>query len=225
MQIIRTETGDARHVRGRESIGYLGPHPTEDELEPHPGPQAFLVRMPPNSEIRPHFHAVDQFQIVTHGSGRVGHDVVARTDAHYADAHLVYGPVVAGPDGLDYYVLRAEADNGAYYMPESRALRQRSRRRHAIVRDRADSEVLCEEDGLAGTFVRLAPGQKLDTASTSGSATFVLVNEGSCSLADEPVPPGAFLYGGTDDPRPVLRAGTGGCALLVMSFSPQPAPA
>lgn len=225
VRIIRTDTGDVRHVRGRESIGYLGPHPTEEQSAPHPGPQAFLVKMPPNSEIRPHFHAVDQFQIVTHGSGRVGHDTVGLTDTHYADAYAVYGPIIAGPEGLDYYVLRAEADNGAYYMPESRKDRRRSRGRHAIVRDGTDSDLLREDDGLQGTFVRLSPGEQFDTDRTGGLSTFVLVEEGNCLLADKPVPTGGLLYGGPRDPRPMLRAGDAGCLLLVMSFSPQPTPA
>lgn len=220
VRTIRTDTGDVRHVRGRESIGYLGPHPTEEQLAPHPGPQAFLVKMPPDSEIGPHFHAVDQFQIVTHGSGRVGHDTVGLTDAHYADAYKVYGPVIAGPDGLDYWVLRAEADNGAYYMPESRKDRQRSRGRHAIVRDVAGSDQLQEADGLHCAFVGLSSGEQFDTAHTAGLTTFVLVEEGNCLLSDETVQAGGLLYGGPRDPRPMLRAGDAGCRLLMMGFSP-----
>ena len=39
-------------------------------LEPHEGPQAFLVNMPDEgSTIHPHFHDIDQFQVIVRGDG------------------------------------------------------------------------------------------------------------------------------------------------------------
>jgi hypothetical protein len=35
-------------------------------------PQAFLVEQSPNSEVRPHFHLTDQFQVVVEGGGGNG---------------------------------------------------------------------------------------------------------------------------------------------------------
>ncbi|MFM7610777.1 MAG: hypothetical protein ACKO9A_18150, partial [Alphaproteobacteria bacterium] len=49
-------------------------------IPPAPGeirqPQAFLVEQEPNAIVHPHFHFVDQFQVVVDGGGRIGrHDV------------------------------------------------------------------------------------------------------------------------------------------------------
>ena len=35
-------------------------------------PQALLVEQSPNSVVPPHFHGIDQFQVVVNGSGMLG---------------------------------------------------------------------------------------------------------------------------------------------------------
>jgi hypothetical protein len=88
-------------------------------LESAPGPQAFSVEIrEAGGIIRPHFHSVEQFQVVVAGSGRLGKHALSPVTIHYADAFTPYGPIVAGVEGLRYLTLRAEADPEApHYMP------------------------------------------------------------------------------------------------------------
>jgi len=99
-----------------------------------PGPQVFYVDMVDgHSRINPHFHGVDQFQLVVRGVGTLGKVPVEPGCFHYADAFQPYGPIEAGPDGLAYLTIRARHDTGAHYMPGSGHLRAgRPRRTHFV---------------------------------------------------------------------------------------------
>jgi hypothetical protein len=103
-------------------------------------PQMILVEQPVcGSSVLPHYHATDQFQIFIDGGGRLGRQVIKPISIHYTNRYTGYGPIVAGPAGVSYYVLRPEFDplvTGQYlHVPEKRAaLRQhRSHRRAEIV--------------------------------------------------------------------------------------------
>lgn len=83
--------------------------------------QGVVVTAPPGHSLRAHYHGVPQFQVFHQGTGRVGRHDVSTVSVHYADALTPYGPIVAGPDGLAYAVLRPRPDAGAHWMPEDRA--------------------------------------------------------------------------------------------------------
>lgn len=89
----------------------LGP---SDELSPN----AYRVCQMPGAELRPHYHQADQFQLFVAGSGRIGTHAVAAVTVHFASAHSPYGPIVAGPCGMEYLTLRRRFDPGAQWMPE-----------------------------------------------------------------------------------------------------------
>lgn len=81
-------------------------------------PQVFYVDMiDPESRIKPHFHGVDQFQLVVRGTGTLGKEAVEPGSFHYADAWQPYGPITAGREGLAYLTIRARHDSGVHYMP------------------------------------------------------------------------------------------------------------
>jgi hypothetical protein len=85
------------------------------------GPQAFLVELEkPGHIIKPHFHHVDQFQIVVDGGGTLGKHELHPVTVHYTDSFTPYGPIVAGENGLKFFNFRPAADVGAEYMPGSR---------------------------------------------------------------------------------------------------------
>ena len=85
------------------------------------GPQAFLVELEkPGHIIKPHFHHVDQFQIVVDGGGTLGKHELQPVTVHYTDSFTPYGPIVAGDEGLKFFNFRPCADVGAEYMPGSR---------------------------------------------------------------------------------------------------------
>src|SRR4051794_15043347 len=87
-----------------------------------PGPQAFLVAMPPNNTGRAHFHASDQFQVFFPAEpGSVFQRTpMEKVFVHYADAYTVYGPFSSGQGGLEFFTLRAHGSDVTAYMPESR---------------------------------------------------------------------------------------------------------
>ena len=69
--------------------------------------QAFLVVRPfAGARIEPHFHDVDQFQVVVGGDGRIGKKAVRPVTFQYADAFTPYGPIVANEHGLSFFTLR-----------------------------------------------------------------------------------------------------------------------
>lgn len=99
---------------------FLGRH---DELSPASGFQAYLVQQKA-PVLRPHYHEVDQFQIVVAGTGKLGGHVAAAGTVHYSDAYTSYGPIMTTePEGLSYFTLRLDPAIGINFMPESRAKR------------------------------------------------------------------------------------------------------
>src|SRR5690348_13864030 len=72
-------------------IEYLGTRSNKIEGEP----QAFIAEMDANGTVKPHFHQVDQFQVLVDGSGTLGRSPAPVIALHYADHHTAYGPIVA----------------------------------------------------------------------------------------------------------------------------------
>ena len=117
----KPEPSDGRPIT---SVGYIGTLPSGEVRPPDYSavdPQAFHVHMRPESApLRTHFHAVDQFQFVTGGAGRMANHAITAGSVHYADRNTPYGPIVAGETGVSYLTLRGVSSAGAFYMPESR---------------------------------------------------------------------------------------------------------
>lgn len=110
----------------------LGKSPAEAARELAGQPMAYLVEQAPGDTVDPHYHAVEQFQVFIGGTGRIGTHALQGVTVHYAGAHSPYGPIVAGPDGIQYVTLRRDWDPGAQWMPgAAEALRAIPGRRHA----------------------------------------------------------------------------------------------
>ncbi|MBL4720712.1 MAG: hypothetical protein JKY20_06235, partial [Alphaproteobacteria bacterium] len=87
------------------------------------GPQGFLVERPyAGARIDPHFHDIDQFQVIVAGDGRIGKKEVMPVTFQYADAYTPYGPIVARDDGISFFTLRNVASGGHFSMPGSKHL-------------------------------------------------------------------------------------------------------
>ena len=99
--------------------------------DPALSPTVFLVEQPPHSVLHPHFHTQNQFQVFKEGSGTLGRHSVGPGSVHYAGAHTGYGPLVAGPEGLSYFTLRAAYETGAHFLPADRDQLRRGPKRHA----------------------------------------------------------------------------------------------
>lgn len=93
--------------------GYIG-----EPGELNQSAQAFLVVRPfAGARIEPHFHDVDQFQVIVDGSGHIGKKAVRPVTFQYADAFTPYGPIVAADRGLSFFTLRNISSGGFWAMP------------------------------------------------------------------------------------------------------------
>ena len=113
-------------------------------------PQALLVEQSPNSVVPPHFHGIDQFQVVVNGNGMLGKHRVAPVRIHYANAYTGYGPINAGHDGIYYFTLRAQSEPGAFFLPEGQKFQKPNKRRNltADIDVLPDNSTLAELDGI-----------------------------------------------------------------------------
>lgn len=92
----------------------------ESSAGEEPTPQAFLVQQVPDFNLSAHYHRQEQFQVVVRGSGTLGKHPIDRASVHYASREAGYGPIISGPQGLEYLTLRLVSERGAQYMPEER---------------------------------------------------------------------------------------------------------
>jgi rubredoxin len=83
------------------------------------GPVAFLAQATPRRVTRPHFHEVDQFQVIVIGDGVLGKHPAPMHAVHFSRGFTPYGPIVGGSLGVGFLTLRAQWDPGAQYMADS----------------------------------------------------------------------------------------------------------
>ena len=150
----------AADAKVQESAGKTGNHYVVSRYFTE-GPQAFRIDFAePQGVIKPHFHRVNQFQVIVRGGGTLGRQPVDPVAFHYTDGFTPYGPIVAGDEGISFFTIRATPDHsGAHYMPGSRGELERKAGRNevrqlappAYVAGEATNETLIEghPDGLA----------------------------------------------------------------------------
>ncbi len=199
-----------------------------------PAPNAFLIRQSPHYVIRPHFHFNSQFQVVVEGSGHLGNHEVRPFTVHYANRQTGYGPIVAGPNGLAYFTLRAAMEAGAYFLPESNAQRDLSVRKMQVTAPAASPaedaerasrtvssvEVLIEPnaDGLAAWLLRVPAGAAVSwPVHGNGAGRYCLVGAGLLDVAGETLPRNGLVWVPADE-VPAARAGSAGVDIVVMQF-------
>ena len=218
------------HVR-KDGAGrileYFGSHETID-LEP----QGFLVEKPyAGARINPHFHDIDQFQVVVGGGGRIGKKALAPVTVQYADAYTPYGPIVADDEGIRFFTLRAMASGGHYHMPGSRhAMPGRAGRNIASALDPhrpppAPGEAVWEtlfppqDDGVSAHALHLGARALCEAPAPVGHGRFALVCAGA--LVDEDgrqLGPEALSHQPTGGPATRLRAGDVGAIVMLLGF-------
>jgi len=215
--------------------------PTADApayVDPVPGerrpPQAFLVQQEPGAVVHPHFHYVDQFQVIVEGGGEIGHHPLAPLTVHFAGACTGYGPIRPGPQGLGYFTFRASADStGAQFLPAMRDRRRPIKRRYILadpvdplgvegLRGLADPVcecILAHEDGLAAHMLRLPPGSRLTAPAPGGTAgQSVLVVSGAIRHDGRRLDRWSTLFVPADEPALAVDAGEEGAEVLVLGY-------
>jgi hypothetical protein len=197
-------------------------------------PQTFLVEQEPGAIVHPHFHYVNQFQVVVDGHGTLGKDPVRAVTVHFSGAYTGYGPIAPAPGGgLKYFTLRANADStGAQYLPVSRRKMKAMPRRHMLV-DPIDEIDVSELKKLSGETVetRLSgpDGLSVQVAKLGPSATWSVPNPFAVDRSVL-VLSGSVLRDGTEYGRwsaffasgretmSGLKAGTNGAQALILDY-------
>jgi hypothetical protein len=197
----------------------------------HSGPQAFLVEIQsPGGTISPHFHDVDQFQVVIDGSGAIGKRKVEAVVAQYANAYTAYGPIVAD-DHLSYFTLRLAASGAFFPMPGSGSKIPKGVARRNVVSSAclgsiptvADQTDLTtpSEDGMQIESVRIPPNQQAYGAQGNGGGQYYVVCSGSLVHGDALLPRRSLIHVERGENAALFVAGPAGVELLVVQF-PRP---
>ena len=99
--------------------------------DPALSPTVFLVEQPANTELVSHFHRQNQFQLFVDGSGSIGREALGVVTVHYAGAYTGYGPLLSGPQGIQYFTIRAVCEAGFTPISEAKEKMRRGPKRHA----------------------------------------------------------------------------------------------
>ena len=194
------------------------------------GPQTFLVDMPTEgSTVKPHFHDVDQYQVIVRGGGKLGKEQAQPIVFHYADAYTPYGPIVAGREGLWFYTIRAGCAGGYFGMPESRHLIKGKPGRNIAGKFEINQplpaaggstrETLIHADeGVEVVGLRMGSNAEADGVALTGGAQYYLVGTGSLVQDGKELPPLSMLLVQPGEQVPRLKAGPKGAEVLIMQL-------
>ena len=231
---LEGEQANRRHLTLANGTGYWRSDLLISAEGDSPAPQAFLIQQDPDTVIRSHFHAQDQFQVVAEGGGTLGRHAVAPIHVHYASRHTGYGPITAGNQGLSYFTFRAVTTPYAYFLPESRDQMQDLPRRNLLghpvalsgaatlcARREAAIETIIEPqpDGVAAWLLRLPPNAALvPPGHAEGADRFYLVGAGVMNARSERLPRFATAFVSADERVFEMVAGDEGLEALVLQF-------
>lgn len=194
-------------------------------------PHAFLAERMPKGVIRPHFHIVDQFQVIVSGGGVLGKHELAIHAVHFSRAHTAYGPIVGGAEGVGFLTLRAHKDPGAQWLPEfkdelAKATERRPWQATELPKFEASGAVgihqfaeIRDERGLGAWSLKLAPNAKTaapDPAKTDGQ--YLVITKGSLMYQGKEHKAITICFVKPDEKAFELAAGPEGLEALVLNF-------
>ena len=198
------------------------------------GPMAYLVEQAPGSVVDPHYHQVDQFQIFVGGAGHIGIHPLEGVTVHYAGPHSPYGPIVAGPAGVQYVTLRSDWDPGAQWMPgAAAALRGMPGRKHAsftspplercadpqLLQVATSREIMPQaESGSGAWLLGAGPGAAVSAGGLNGGSRFWYVLAGSVKVDGTEVADGGCVFFSGEETSAQSQAGPGGVELVQVQF-------
>ena len=213
--------------------------PALDYADPAPGetrePQAFLVEQEPNAVVHPHFHFVDQFQVVMAGGGRIGRHPIEPIMAHFAGANTAYGPIVPDERGIFYFTLRASADGtGAQFLPAAARRARPGRKRYVLadpIHPSTPEALRARREGGDGSGAARSPTALPCSCCASrpargwprpirreGAGQSMILAEGTLRHAGAALDRWSALFVSADQPAYVAEAGPEGAELLVLQY-------
>jgi hypothetical protein len=183
------------------------------------GLQAYLVRSySDRATVGTHFHEIQQYQVFVDGSGTFQRHDVGPGVVHFTDPYSVYGPIVAGPDGLSFFVLRQEFDAGGHYMPGSRdELVGRPGRN--ISGNGVGTVIDHHSDGLGADVLVAEAGETVEAPAPSGTGgQYLLLLEGSAVLDGAALARWSCVHVSPEESPVRLTGGPDGCRVAVLAF-------
>lgn len=230
MQMVSNSESRMIEVQRKDGVGrrrdYIG---TPGEIID--GPQGFLVERPyAGARVDPHFHDIDQFQVIVAGDGRIGKKLVKPITFQYADAYTPYGPIVADDDGISFFTLRNVASGGHFSMPGSRHLMPCRAGRNIAGDLDLNSEVLAEnevtreslmdtqDDGVHAESIHLGPNASASGVPCEGGGQYYLVCDGTLVENGKTLDELSLMHVGADEGTLTLHAGPKGATVLAMQF-------
>jgi rubredoxin len=184
----------------------------------------------------PHFHSVDQFQVLIKGKGKMGRHPLNTYSVHFSKAYTPYGPFCADEEvGLTFFNLHARPDRhwGAKHLPqEAETLKQVPNRRPwqittqgVFPENMAANTVLQEipglrnEEGLAGYTLSMKPNTRFDAPDPSrGEGQYVVLVEGSIIHEGKELQGPALVFVGPEEPQYKVHAGPMGAKAFVFNY-------
>ena len=195
-------------------------------------PQAFLVdRLYPEARIDPHFHDIDQFQVIVDGACHMGKKAADPVTFQYADAYTPYGPIVGGEEGFAFFTLRPIASGGFFAMPGNRhnmpgragrniAGRFDTTRPRPGAGDVVHEELMSDQDdGAMALGLRFGSGAEVQGPVSNGGGQYYLVCEGDVTQEGRPLPRRSLIHVASGETAPTLCAGETGADILVLQFA------
>lgn len=232
MKIVSPETTDSMLVdraEGRNIIhNYFG---VQQRIAI--GPQAYLVDMPDEgSRISPHYHDVDQYQVVVDGDGVIGPHPLKPVTFQYADAYTPYGPIIASKNGLYFYTLRMAPSGGHFDMPAARHLMKSKPGRSiagtfelkgGLAAGQSTLEHLhpMEADGITAAGLRLGANATGKGIPSDAGGQYCIVCSGEVVHEGKHYPRLSLILVEAGEPAPVFTAGAQGAEILTVQF-PRP---
>ena len=231
MKAVAQSEARVKEVVKKEGVGrrhdYIGNPGTIDNQ-----PQAFLVERPyANALIKPHFHDIDQFQVVVKGDGRIGKKEVRPVTFQYADAYTPYGPIIARDKGISFFTLRNVASGGHFSMPGSRHLMPCRAGRNIAGVFEVDAPppkageierielMQPQEDGVNAIGIRLGANTRTVGMPSDAGGQYYLVCRGSLVQDGNEMKTDSMIRVETDEAAPTLEAGSDGADVLVLQFA------
>lgn len=231
MQVVSRADAKMKEVPQAKGMGYrhdfIGSPGVIDA-----GPQAFLVeRNYAGALVTPHFHDIDQFQVVVAGDCRLGKKDAKSVTFQYADAFTPYGPIYGENEGFSFFTLRPIASGGFFAMPGNkhnmpgRAGRNiaghfdTSRPRLGAGESQREDLMAPQDDGVDAVGIRLGANATSDGIPSDAGGQYYLVCEGSLIGPDGELPRHSMMHVKNGEAPPTLTAGADGAEILIVQLA------
>jgi hypothetical protein len=206
----------------------------ESGQDPLLSPTIFLVEQPPNTHLPGHFHGENQFQVFVRGAGRIGTHAIGPISVHYAGAYTGYGPLIAGPEGVFYFTIRAVYEAGMMRATDVSKMVRGPKRQCVseqmtpvepaalarLLRVEAEDLISMQPDGIGARVLRLPPDEEASGVDpASGGGQFYIVLGGELLHGGKTLQHWESLFVSHDEQAVSLKAGRDGLEVLCMQMA------